>query len=269
MRAAAGGLAVVTGASSGLGRAYAGVLAADGYDVLLIARREDRLNELAVEIGRRFDVAARALVLDLASTGAAAAVAATVVESGRAAAVLVNNAGYYLDGDFLDYDWDDQAAMLRVLLTTPTELTHALLPGMLAAGRGAVVTMASLGAFLPSTPHQTLYGPVKHYLVAFNRSLANEYAGRGVTFTAVCPGFTATEMMDRGSAANARLRLPKGMISDPERVARQSWAAARRGRTVVVPGVINKAAAGLLRVLPGDVADRLATSVFGWLTRPA
>jgi short-subunit dehydrogenase len=256
----------VTGASSGLGEAFAKVLAAHNYDLLLVARRKQRLDRLAESLTTTHAIDAHCLGLDLAEPLAPAAVTGAVESLHRPAAVLINSAGYYLDGDFLQHSWSEQATMLRVMLEVPTELIYALLPGMIRAGRGRVVTVASLGGFLHSTPHQTLYGPVKRYLIALSRTLATEYSGSGVTFTATCPGFTRTEMMDYGSTANAGSRLPAWTVADPDVVAAASWSGAERGQRVVVPGALNKAAVGMLHVLPTGPMDRLMTSAVSRLT---
>jgi short-subunit dehydrogenase len=259
-------LAVITGASSGLGESFAKVLAGCGHDVLLIARRAERLQQLCLTLERDQAIEARALAFDLSEPSAPAKVAAHLDEIDRPAAVLVNNAGYGIDGRFLDTPWPDQAAMLKLMLETPAELVHRLLPAMLAAGRGRVITMASMGGMFYSTPHETLYGPIKRFGIAFSRTLAEEYRGTGVTFTAVCPGLTRTEMMDHGRPAVAKERVPAWLIASPDTVARSAWKAAKRGDLVFVPGLVNKATASSLKIFPTDVMDRVLTAVFDRVT---
>jgi short-subunit dehydrogenase len=261
-------LAVVTGASSGIGEAFAAVLAEAGHDVLLVARRAERLERLATELGRRHGVTAHPFPLDLADSAAAAKVAARVDELDRPVAVLVNNAGRFLHGGFLDQPWDVQAGVLQLMVHTPTELIRRLLPAMLAAGRGRVVTIASMGGFFHSTPQETLYAPVKHYGIALSRSLAGQYRGTGVTFTAVCPGFVRTEMMQGhpGTAAAGK-RLPGFAVMTAEQAARAGWAAAERGDRVVIPGAVNKALVVALKLLPTEAGDALVTKAFDILTK--
>jgi uncharacterized protein len=261
-------LAVVTGASSGIGAAFAGVLAEAGHDVLLVARRMDRLERLAVDLNARYGVDGYPFPLDLADPAAAAKVAGLVEELDRTTAVLVNNAGVIPDGCFADLTWESQAAVLAVMVQTPTELVHRLLPAMLAAGRGRVVTVASMGGYFHSTPRQTLYAPVKRYAIALSRGLATEYRHSGVTFTAVCPGFVDTEMMagTPGTAA-AGARLPRFAVMSADRAARAGWAAAERGERVAVPGVVNKALVAALKALPTETGDALVTKAFEILTR--
>lgn len=261
-------LAVVTGASSGLGAALARVLAEEGHDLLLVARRVDRLDALGEALHGATGVRCTSLGVDLGTDDAAATVADAVLADGRPTAVLVNNAGYYLDGDFLEHPWDAQRSFLNVMVGTPTALVHRLLPAMLAAGAGRVITMASLGGLLHSTPHQTLYGPSKRFGIALSRGLAREYAGTGVTFTAVCPGFTRTEMMDHGATARAGERVPGFLVADADHVARRAWRATRAGRPVVVTGAPTKVAAAALRVLPTRWGDRLMAATFERLTAP-
>ena len=261
-------LAVVTGASSGIGEAFAAVLAEAGHDLLLVARRADRLERLATDLGGRHGIAAHPFPLDLSDPGSAAKVAARVEELDRPAAVLVNNAGRFLSGGFLDQPWEVQAGVLQLMVHTPTELIRRLLPAMLAAGRGRVVTVASMGGFFHSTPQQTLYAPVKHYGIALSRSLAGQYRRSGVTFTAVCPGFVRTEMMlgNPGTAAAGK-RLPAFTIMTAEQAARAGWAAAERGDRVVIPGAVNKALVAAIKLLPTEAGDALVTKAFDVLTK--
>jgi hypothetical protein len=261
-------LAVVTGASSGIGEAFARLLAARGHDLLLVARRGERLEQLAEALAPRHGVAVHPFPLDLTDPAAPAKVAGRIDELDRPAAVLVNNAGLFLESRFLDRPWESQAAVLQLMVQTPTELVHRLLPGMLAAGRGRVVTVASMGGFFHSTPKETLYGPVKRYAIAFSRSLATEYRGRGVTFTAVCPGFVRTEMMTANpGTASAGARLPGWTIMSADEAARAGWEAAERGDKVVVPGIVNKALVAALKVLPTESGDALVTKAFDFLTK--
>lgn len=233
---------------------------------MLVARRGDRLGEVSRATEGAHGVRSYPLVLDLSEPGAPAALVSELDAMGRSAEVLVNNAGYGLDGVFLEHQWDAQAAMLQLMLTTPVELVHRLLPGMLAARRGRVLTVASLGGLLHSTPRETLYGPIKRFAIAFSRTLAAEYRNTGVTFTAVCPGFTRTEMMDRGRAAVAAAKLPGWLVAHPDSVARTAWRAAERATLVSVPGVSNKLVAASLRMLPTTLGDRLVTGGFDRLT---
>jgi len=261
-------LALVTGASSGIGAAFAGVLAEAGHDVVLVARRADRLEARAAECRTRYGVEAHPFPLDLADPGAPAKVAARVDELDRPVGVLVNNAGRFLNGGFLDQPWEVENGVLQLMVQTPTELVRRLLPAMLEAGRGRVVTVASMGGFFHSTPQEALYAPVKHYGIALSRSLAGQFRGTGVTFTAVCPGFVRTEMMlgNPGTEAAAR-RLPRFAVMSPEQAARAGWAAAQRGERVVVPGGLNRALVAALKLLPAEAGDALVTKAFDILTK--
>jgi short-subunit dehydrogenase len=185
------GSAVVTGASAGIGTAYARQLAARGHHVVLVARRAQRLHALAAELGD-----AEVLVADLARPDDVAAVAARVARDD--VDVLVNNAGINGYGPFADADPAVLAAVLQVNVTAPTLLTRAALPGMIERGRGAIVNVASLLAFsgaLPPgpLPHRATYAGTKGHVVVFSRVLAREVEGTGVRVQVCCPGRTATE----------------------------------------------------------------------------
>ena len=254
--------AIVTGASSGIGAAFARLLARQGYDVVVVARRVERLKSLAAELEDRHGIAVTPIRLDLASPDAAAELERELEHSGEPVDVLVNNAGYEVDGPFLSSDWPTHEAHARVLALLPTELIHRFLPGMLERGSGRVVNVASVGGLLPCVPNEGLYAPAKHFIVALTRALAIEYAGRGVSFTVSCPGGTSTELLDRGNAARLASSMPRFTIQSAEDVAAQTWAAAVAGRAVVVPGWPNKVTTALVHHLPQRVAQRAMARAF-------
>ena len=181
--------ALVTGASSGIGAAYARRLAAEGCDVTLVARREPELTILAADLGQRFKVQAHVVVADLATPeGVDLAI-------NRLADVpvdwLVNNAGFGAPGVFDQVPLQRSLAMIQLHLLATTRLSHAVLPGMIGRGRGRIVNVSSIGAFLPR-PGDATYCATKAYLVTFSRALHGELAGTGEQVQALCPGFTRT-----------------------------------------------------------------------------
>lgn len=242
--------AVVTGASAGIGECYARRLAAAGHDLVLVARRAERLRRLAAELRDRQGVAAEALEADLASDGGVAAVAERV--AGEDVAMLVNNAGINGYASLAEADPSVLAAVVRLNALAPVLLTRAALPGMLARDRGAIVNVASLlafsgGAAHPRMPKRATYAGTKAHLVAFTRVLAGEVAGTGVRVQVVCPGYTASEFHLTNAAdpvsedaARATADEPHAMSADD--VAAASLAALERGEVVCVPGLDDPAA---------------------------
>lgn len=239
------GTALITGASSGIGAVYARRLAARGWDLVLVARRGDRLEQLAAALRAEHRRTVETLAADLSQTSDLARVAA------RAADVdlLVNNAGINGYGPFAETDADLLTQVLTVNVTAPTVLTRAAVPGMLARGRGAVVNVASLLAFAGSLPpdplpHRAVYGGTKGYVVTFTRTLAAELAGSPVTVQVVCPGLTATEFHltqgDTSVPGEQQVHDEGGM--PPEDVVDASLSALRDGETVCVPGLEDPAA---------------------------
>jgi short-subunit dehydrogenase len=225
-------VALVTGASSGIGREFARQLAARGHRVALVARRANRLEQLRDELGG----SDRALVLpcDLAVAEDRARVASELAQRGEQVEVLVNNAGFGVFGEFVHSDLDRELQQVRVDVEAVVELTGRFLPAMVKRGRGAVINLASTSGFQP-LPYNAGYGAAKAYVLSFSEAIAEEVRGHGVTVTAVCPGPVPTEFQEVNRADFAQ-RLPKPVWVAPERVAADALAAADRGRRSVIPG---------------------------------
>jgi short-subunit dehydrogenase len=250
-------VALVTGASSGIGLELARVLAGDGHDLVLVARSEGPLHALAAELAQRHGANATVVPADLAEADAAAEVAAAVAGHGLAVDVLVNNAGVGLLGAFAGADRDRQLAMLQLNITSLTDLTHRFLGGMLERGRGRIVNVASTAAFQPG-PLMAVYYATKAYVLAFSLGLAEEVAGSGVTVTALCPGPTSTGFQ-RSSSFGERGEWVRNLPTpDAAAVAAAGWRGAVRGRGIVIPGVMNKLSAQGTRLLPRRAAARVA-----------
>lgn len=246
-------LALVTGASAGIGAAFARIFASHGYDVALTARRGDRLESLADEIGLRYGVDTLTFAADLADPAAPDAILAHMAAHGRTVDALINNAGYGLPGAFSETSWDDQKTVLQVMLHAPTELAHKTLSGMVERRFGRIVNVASLAGLVPGAAGHTLYAAVKSYLVRFSQSLHLENASTGVHVSALCPGFTYSEFHDvNGAREQISRATPEWMWLGADEVAATGYEAVEANRAVCVPGAPNKAIAALGKVLPDD-----------------
>ena len=249
---------LITGASAGIGAALARVCAARGYDLILTARREGPLQALAEEVTAQHGVTVGIITTDLAESGAPAALVAAIAARGLKVDGLVNNAGFSRTTGFLATDPADHAAMIRVMLTAPVELSRLLLPGMVERNWGRVLNVASLAGQMPATGGDTLYGPIKSFLIKASQGLWLETQGTGVHVTALCPGYTYTEFHDvNGSREQASSAYPKWMWMDADRVARIGWDAVEANRPRVTPGVANNVLAALGGLLPDSLALKM------------
>jgi short-subunit dehydrogenase len=255
--------ALVTGASSGIGEAYARALAERGSHLVLVARRLDRLNAIAHELAEKHGVETLCIQADLADEGALDQIEHRLKAQDISIDILVNNAGYGVPGHFQRSRWPVHEQFLRVLIGAPTELAHRLLPGMQARGWGRIVNVASLAGIIPGSAGNTLYGASKAYLIKFSQSLALENRTRGVLVQAICPGFTYSEFHDVSGARHLMNRLPKFMFQTSEAVAAESLRTLEKGRIVHVSGAINRFIAVVLKHLP----DRLALQLIIWRSK--
>ncbi len=228
-------VALITGASSGLGAAFARQLAAQGYDLVLVARREERLAALAAELQQQYSISAEILIADLAKPADVERVESRVAEIENLD-VLINDAGFGTTGFFADVDLAKTMDMIQVHVTTSVRLCRAALPGMLARRRGALINVASVAAFTP-VPGNATYAATKGYLVTFSQALHAEVAGTGVKVQALCPGFTYTEFHDRPELESfKRSQIPAFMWMSAEDVVAASLKALERNQTICIPG---------------------------------
>ena len=241
------GLAVVTGASSGIGEHLARRLAEAGRPLLLIARREGRLRALADELVAAHGVDASVLAADLMDAGAVHAVLAAIEGTGHPLGLFVNNAGFGRDGPFHAADAARQLDMVRLNVEAVVALTHAALGLLVPQGRGAVLNVASVVSFLPA-PNSAIYAASKAFVLSFTEAVHEEVRPLGVTVTALCPGATRTEFFE--TAGTDTDQMPGFMLADPDAVVADGLDAVARGQAVRVSGGVNKASVGVMRLLP-------------------
>ncbi|MBW3602264.1 MAG: SDR family oxidoreductase [Actinobacteria bacterium] len=243
--------ALVTGASSGIGEAFARRLAADGTELVLVARRGARLRALAAGLA---PAAVEVVTADLGEPSDLARVEARLADADRPVDLLVNNAGFGTSGPFADLPADREELQVRVNVVAPLRLARAALPGMRERGRGAVVNVASLAAYQPY-PYGATYGATKAFLASFSQALHEELRGSGVRVLALCPGFTRTEFQQ--SAGVGTGPVPDGLWMSADRVAAAGLRALSSGRVLTIPGVVNATAAAVSKVLPAAVTRRV------------
>jgi short-subunit dehydrogenase len=247
-------LALVTGASGGLGFEFARLLAGDGYDLAIVARSGDKLQAVAGELSRRFGVNVQTIVQDLGVPDAAEAVFAQVPRCD----ILINNAGFASNGRFDELPEARIREELLLDVVTLTELTRKYVPGMRERKSGRILNVASTAAFLPG-PFMAVYYAAKAYVLSFSEAIAEELAGSGVTATCLCPGATATGFQDRAAVHDKLLlKLPTAKAPD---VARAGYYGMLRGKRVVIPGLTNN----IVAISPKITPRRLLL----WMSRKA
>jgi len=250
MREGSGRTALVTGASAGIGLAFARVLAERGYDVILTARRQDRLEALARDLETRHGVRTLTIAEDLARPGGGTRVLGAVSRAGWGIDVLVNNAGYGVPGSYANTTWAQQRDFLEVLVVAVCEIAHGVVPGMVERRWGRIINVASLAGLLPGVAGHTLYAASKAFVIAFSESLALELAPHGVNVSASCPGFTLSEFHDVTGTREQVSKMPTFMWLDADQVALASYTAVMAGNPVYVTGRLNRTIASLSRLLP-------------------
>jgi short-subunit dehydrogenase len=250
--------ALVTGASAGIGRAFARGLAVRGYDVVLVARDGARLTELAAELTRDHAVAAEVLPADLVRADGLAAVEGRLRATDRPVDLLVNNAGFGTFGRFVELDVDREVEEIELNVVALVRLTSAALASMEPRGRGAIVNIASLAAYQPA-PASATYGATKAFVHSFTHAVHEEARGSGVQVLLVCPGYTHTEMHER--AGLGPTNLPDFVWQSAETVVDVALRDLDRGKSVSIPGVLNQVAAAFSSVAPAGVTRRVANAV--------
>ncbi|HNT25681.1 MAG TPA: SDR family oxidoreductase [Anaerolineales bacterium] len=240
--------ALITGASSGLGAEFARQLAAQGYHLVLTARRTQRLEELSAELQSRHGIGVTTLTADLSHEAGIAQIE-TYIANLPGLSLLINNAGFDRPGPFYQVKPGDIDDVIQVHVTATVRLTRAALPAMLNQGQGGVINVGSIAGLLPL--RGTLYCTTKAFIITFSESLARELKGLGVQVQALCPGFTFTEFHDTpeyvAASSFKRSRIPSFMWLTAEQVVRTSLADLQRRRVLSVPGMQYRIIAGLAR----------------------
>jgi uncharacterized protein len=249
-----GRLALVTGASAGIGKALADVFAANGFDLVLTARRENRLRALAAELELMHKIKAHIFQADLAEPIAPLNLCQAFAARGLKIDVLVNNAGYGVPGAYTSSSWEAQAAFMQVLVHAPFELAHRLLPAMQAQRYGRILNVASVAGLMPGAAGGTLYAAAKSAMIKFSQSIHLENEDKGVHVTALCPGFTYSEFHDVTGSREQMNALPKYWWLTAEQVAEAAYRAVQRNKAIEVPGLFYKALVQLPKLLPDGLA---------------
>lgn len=247
--------ALVTGATGGMGEELCRGLARAGYNLAITGRNREKLALQAKRLRRAYGVRVETLPEDLADPQAPQRLYDTLLESGIAVSILVNNAGFGLGGRFIQNDPRKQEEMLQVNMAVPTRLCRLLLPDMIFRGHGRILNVASLGGFMPG-PMNSVYCATKAYLLSLSQALAEEAEPFGITVTAVCPGATRTNFAKRAGMETSLLF--NSCVLTPREVAKSALRAMIQGKRVVVVGGVNRCMEGLARVAPRRLTTRLS-----------
>lgn len=244
--------ALITGASSGIGKAFAEVFARHGFNIVLVARRGEQLNGIACDLQTRYPIIAITLPADLSDPRAPEYIYERLQQKNIHIDALVNSAGYSLPKAFTDEEWKTHDMFLHVMITSAVHLCHLFIPGMKARGYGRIINVSSFVAFMAGTAGD-LYVGAKSFLVKFSQSLDLELSGSGIHVTAVCPGFTRSEFHDVMGVRKDVDRLPTLFWMEAQTVAQQGYDAVMRGRPVFINGLLNKLIAFLMHSIPDSL----------------
>lgn len=250
--------ALITGASGGIGLEFVRICAREGYNMILVARSTEKLQQLKTTIEPGQKLAVTVLPADLADPTAPAMLAQQVAEAGITVDVLINNAGFAGYGLFVEQDIQQQLAMMQVNMLALTHLTHLFLPGMLHRKAGNILNVASTAAFVPG-PLMAVYYATKAYVLSFSEALANEVKGSGVSVTALCPGPTASGFQARAAMEESRL-IQSGLM-DAETVAKIGFQGMLAGKSLVVPGFNNQITTMVPRFLPRSMVPGIVRNM--------
>ncbi len=253
-------VALITGASSGIGKALTENFAQAGYDVVLAARSVAKMEAQAADLQKRFGITAHVIASDLEAATGAAQLHADVKTRGLTLSALANNAGYGTYGEFKDAAIDTQLAMMQLNMTTVVALTKLFLPDLLST-KGKIINLSSTAAFQPG-PYMAIYYATKAFVLSFSEALAAELTETGVTVTAFCPGPTASGFQDKADMHHSGLVKGKTLPTSEE-VARKGFRAMQRGRRVYIPGWKNWLLAQLPRFSPRSLVTRIVMFVTG------
>ena len=254
--------ALVTGASDGIGLEFSDILAARGYDLVLVARREDKLNEVSAKLSEKYGINCTAMAADLSVPQAAQTLFQRTCEQNLQIDFLVNNAGLLHNGVFTELSLAEQERMITVNVLALTSLSHLYANDMATRKKGYILNLASLAAWM-AIPNQNVYAATKAYVLSFTQALADEMkaANNGVVVSALCPGYTATKMMDNPDQG-AKLRIAPNMMMSAKDVAEAGIKGCLAGKSAVVPGVANKMTAAITRLFSKTLLTKLVGSFY-------
>lgn len=249
--------ALITGASSGIGKAFATKFAAEGWDIIITARRAEQLKTLAQALTQQYKITATVITADLADPAAAQKIFDEVKTLGLQVDALVNNAGYGVPGYFVNTQWSQQRDFIQVLVTSVAHLCHLFLPGMIERGYGRIINVASLNGLLPCSPGQSLYASAKTFVVCLSHTLHAEAGEAGVNVCALCPGLTYTEFHDVTGTRDMVSRVPKSQWLDAQSVANAGFDAVMQGKLICTPGRSTTLTAFVSRFIPRAIMVNL------------
>ncbi len=250
--------ALITGASSGIGNAFARLLAANGTDLVVVARDEQRLQSLADELSEKDGVAVEVLVADLADRSQLATVAERLGSTTSPIDLLINNAGFGFTGDFIDLDPDRETAVVDVNVSAMQRLAHAAGTAMSSRQRGGIINVSSVAGFGPS-PKSATYAATKAFVTSFSEALHMELGPMGVVVSCLCPGLTRTEFQERAKFDTEA--IPDALWQSAEEVAEAGLRGLARGKAIVIPGAQNKALRAALKASPAGLIRRVSQAV--------
>jgi len=248
------GTALVTGASSGIGRSFAQRLAAEGYGLVLVSRNIARLEELSLELRKQYGVETELLPADLCEREQIERVAKRLRDESRPIDILVNNAGAGIAKPFTQSSLLEEEQMLELLVRAVLVLSHAAIPGMIARGHGNIIVVSSVAGFIPGGT----YSAAKSWTTMFTTALAGQLSGTGVTASALCPGFVRTEFQQRAGIDLSF--LPNWVWLDADRVVDDCLAKTRSGRAIIIPSLRYKITTFLMRRIPLFLLETVAKS---------
>lgn len=243
--------ALITGASAGIGLAYAELMAHEGYDLVLVARRQERLEKLANKLEREFRIKAHVIPADLCDLSSIDKIVEELTNKNIEIDFLINNAGYSLKRKFSRNTWEDTNDFLQLMMVSLTKLTLLLLPTMKANGYGRIINVSSVAAFVPEDSG-SLYTAAKKYVLSFSKALDKEFEGTEINILALCPGFTHTEFHEVLGNKKQVSNFPKFMWMDADTVVREGYEAVMSGKRVHINGWANKVICFLCKILPAD-----------------
>ena len=254
--------ALVTGASDGIGLEFSDILAARRYDLVLVARREDKLNEVSAKLSEKYGINCTVIAADLSVPQAAQTLFQRTCEQNLQIDFLVNNAGLLHNGAFTELSLDEQERMITVNVLALTSLSHLYANDMATRKKGYILNLASLAAWM-AIPNQNVYAATKAYVLSFTQALANEMkaANNGVVVSALCPGYTATKMMDNPDQG-AKLRIAPNMMMSAKDVAEAGIKGCLVGKSAIVPGTANKITAAITRLFSKTLLTKLVGSFY-------